>query len=1016
MKHFSLMLVMVLFSLSTALAQRTVTGTVLLEDEGEAIGANVVVDGEEATGTVTEYDGTFSLEVPETAKALKISYTGFTTQVVSIDGVSSISVTLAPGQLLEEVVVVGYNAVKSDQVSTGISVVKSEDLENIPVGNIGNILQGKSTGVQVTSQNGKPGGGTFIRIRGVNSISSSNEPLFVVDGIPVTSTVYNAINPNDIESISVLKDAAAATIYGSTASNGVVLVTTKKGSATKDARPQIQFKSQYGFKQKTEDPFRMMNTEEKIAYETELFNNYGIGNGAQVASYEDPAVRDSLIAISGDWQDILLRTGTFQSYNLSMGGGSDKVQYFASVGYYDEEGIAKGSNFDRMTGRLNMSYRASEWLTLSNTLTVARTNSRELRDRNNVQNPFRAMYDYNPYESEFLLNSPDPTDVQIDPETGEPIYNLTHAGFSISEAIENNPEREVEHHIIGSLAAEFSVLQVEGLKFRSELNGNLRAYEREYFIEPGSVLDGYVGDPDNPGIGTANFSRRWQYQFKNLLTYTTTFAEKHNVNVLVGQEFQDYDSYTFFVNGRGFPNQDLYTLNNAADIQDGASARYEEGVISAFSQINYDYENKYLATFTYRTDGFSGFGKDFRFGHFFSGSVGWNIHYEDFVGNWFKENVSQLKLRLSVGQTGNRAGIGSYNRLGVVGTSAYAGESSFVLSRAPRGDLRWERAFSPSLGVDFGFFNNRISGSVDFYSKKVTDLFAQEQFGNEDFDESVTANIGAMRNRGIELELNADVIRNQSADFSWNVFGSISLNDNEVLALPDDDGDPTTPSTLFGSFAIDRVGLETNTFYLVRYAGVDPTTGDELYYDADGNITNVYNPDDAVALEGKTPQPKYQGSFGTGINYKGLTLNASFYYQLDSYVFNFMARNMLSNGANIADNQRADAINFWRNPGDIVDLPRPNQLANSSTRYLQRNDYLRLRDVRVGYNLPITSKWLTGVNVYVQATNLFTLTAYEGDPEVGIGSDESDLTLPGEIALYSYPATFGLTFGLDVNF
>jgi TonB-linked SusC/RagA family outer membrane protein len=1015
MKHFSLMLVMVLFSMSTILAQRTVTGTVLLDGEEEAIGANVVIDGDEGVGTVTEFDGTFSLSVPETAKALKISYTGFVTKVVSIDGVSELSVTLSRDNVLETVVVVGYSAVKPDQISSGISVVDAEEIQNVPVANIGNLLQGKATGVQVTSANGKPGGGTYIRIRGVNSIASGNEPLFVVDGIPVTSSVYNAINPSDIATISVLKDAAAATIYGSTASNGVVLVTTKKGSS-KSGRPQISFKTQYGFKQKTQDPFEMMNAQQKMDYETELFQNYGIGDGATVASYEVPAVRDSLLAISGDWQDILLRTGTFQNHDFSMSGGDDKVQYFASVGYFSEEGIAKGSSFNRMTARINASYKASDWLTLSNTIYVARTNSDELRDRNNVQNPFRAMYDYNPYESEYLLNSPDATDILIDPATGKPQYNLTHAGFSISEAIENNPENEVEHHLIGSLAAEFKILPIKGLSFRTEVNGNLRAYEREYFIKPNSVLDSYVGDPDNPGIGTANFSRRWQYQFKNLVKYTTTINEKHNVTALVGQEFQDFDSYAFRVSGNGFPNEALYTLNNAAIVDSGSSSRYEEAVLSAFTNINYNYDSKYIASFTYRTDGFSGFGSDHRFGHFFSGSVGWNLHYEDFFGEWFKENISQLKLRLSVGQTGNRNGIGSYDRLATVAASAYAGTSSLVLAQSARPDLRWEKAFSPSLGLDFGLFNNRIAGSLDLYSKKITDLFAFEQFDDPDFFASVRANVGEMRNKGAELELNVDVVRLEKQNFTVSLFGSMSYNSNEVLALPDDDGNPETPSTLYNGTTIDRVGYETNTFYLVRSAGVDPATGDELWYDVDGNITNVWSGDDAVALEGKTPQPKYQGGFGTNIKFKGLTVGATFYYQMDSYVMNYMASNMLSDGENIADNQRVDATDFWRNPGDITNNPRPTGVSYTSDRFLQRNDYLRLRDVRVGYTIPVKSKWLTSVNVFVQGTNLATWSSFDGDPEVGVGSGESDLVLPGQVALYSYPASRGLTFGLDVNF
>jgi TonB-dependent SusC/RagA subfamily outer membrane receptor len=297
MKHFSLMLVMVLFSMSTALAQRTVTGTVLLDSEGEAIGANVVIDGDEGIGTVTEFDGTFSLSVPETAKALKISYTGFVTQIVSVEGLTEVSVTLSRDNILEEVIVVGYQTLKKSDVIEGISVVSGDDIQQIPVGNVENLLQGKSTGLQVTGANGKPGASGYMRSRGTGSANSSNEPLYVVNGAQVSATFMNAINPNDIESINVLKDAAATSIYGSSGSNGVIVIITKRGSSKPNARPEITFSAQSGIKQMVEDNYDMMNAQQKIDYETELYNDFGVGNGTTVASYEDPAVVDSLLAI-----------------------------------------------------------------------------------------------------------------------------------------------------------------------------------------------------------------------------------------------------------------------------------------------------------------------------------------------------------------------------------------------------------------------------------------------------------------------------------------------------------------------------------------------------------------------------------------------------------------------------------------------------------------------------------------------------------------------------------------------
>lgn len=997
MKKLALVLLLVLSAVSLTLAQRTISGNVIDESGESLIGATVLVKGT-TTGTVTDIDGNYSIRVPEGNNLLEFSYTGYSTQEVEIGSSTIVNVTLTTDiAQLSEVIVVGYNSVKKSDLTSSVTTVTGDKLQAQPIGGIDNLLQGQSPGLQVIAENGRPGGSAYIRIRGQGSVNASNAPLFIVDGIQITQNDYNAINPNDIQEVSVLKDAAATAIYGSRASNGVVLITTKKGR--RDRKPTISYSFQYGQKERTDDGFDMMNYDQKLDYEVAL------GFRSQESA---DALRDQRSFKETNWEDILLRTGEVRTHNLSISGGGEDANYHFSLGSYDEQGISIGSNFSRLNGRFNMDFDVTDWLKVGNTLSLSRTEEDELRDRYNVQNPFVAVYAYNAYEPEFVYE--DDGTLRLD-ENGEPEYNTTHEGFSISEAQRNNPEEAIRTNGIGNLYAEASMM--ENLRFKTQVGGNYQIYRRQYYIQPGSILDGYVGDPNAPGIKTDNGSDRFIFNWFNTLTYDFTLGGAHQFNAMIGTEYykQNFDSYQ--VDGKGFPSAQFFTQDNAAEITGGNTSRTQWSLWSQFGELRYNYNSRYLATFSLRRDGSSRFGSENQFGTFFAGSLAWNLASENFMAG--SGLFDQLKLRLSAGTSGNEP-TGLYWQ-GTYGFGSYTDRTTSIPNQLSNATIKWEENFNYSVGIDFGILDNRLSGSVDYYNRRTYDLLFPEPLSRTTGWASRLANIGEMLNSGIELELVADLVR--SDKFSASLFGNLTTNRNEITNLDNGGEDIINGNS---GLTLLREGLPANTFYLVRYAGVDPATGDELYLDKNGNITNAYSADDAVALEDKSPQPKLFGTVGTNLNLFGIDVSASFYYSYGGYSLNYMLRDNLSDGANVNDNQDVQALNYWKQPGDTGVLPAPsrNNNTNTTTRYLQKTDYIRLRNISVGYTLPsnLTQKfWVQNLRVFLQGTNLWTYNPYfRGDPEVGRGSEESSLTLPGEATLYSYPQTMGWTFGVNLTF
>jgi TonB-linked SusC/RagA family outer membrane protein len=1010
-KNLLLWVLGVLLCTSQVFAQsRTITGVVTDADDGEPlIGVSLLVKGT-TIGTVTGIDGDYSLNVDASQNTLVVSYVGYATQEVAIVG-STINVKLKSGIELDEVVVVGYSAVKKSDVTSSISEVKGEKLSNIPIAGIDNLLQGKASGVQITSINGRPGGNAYIRIRGTGSLNASSEPLILVDGVQIALRDYAMINPADIKDVIVLKDAAAAAIYGSRASNGVILVTTKRGTGTGSSAKKFNVNYSYnrGIKTKTKDNFELMNIEEKIAYEREL----GRGN-AQILALTDEEIPDFIAKNETDWFDELLRKASVETHDVSVSGAANDFNYFLSFGSYKEEGLVQESSFERMNVRFNSDYRANKYLKVGNSIALISSKDNELRDRYNAQNPFVGLYTYNPYETVFEQD--DNGDVVTD-ENGNPLYNYTHQGFNSLEGILNAPERFKYFNMIGNAYAQLDI--IEGLSIKTDVGVKHRTDRRYSYIYPGSILDGYVGNPDAPGTLIQNTTQNILFKWANIASYNKTFKSNHNLGLLAGTELLKTDAESMGSVGEGFVNKDLMQLGIAALPTGVSGTKIKYALFSMFGEAKYNFMNKYYASASVRRDGSTAFGPENRYGTFWGASAGWNIVNESFMSGVSK--IDQLKIRASVGTSGNDR-IGDFLYLSTYNLGSYGDLTSSFPATPANPELKWESNFNYNVGLDFGFFNNRLSGSFEYYNKKTSDLLFPVALSYTSGFSSQTQNIGEMVNKGIEAELRVDAVRKKKGSLSF--YGNYSRNKNEVLSIPTDEEFLPTSGRGLG-LTVLKEGMEAYTFYVTRWAGVDASNGDPLYYDVDGNVTNVFSEGDNVILEGKSILPTYYGGFGLNAEFYGFFVDADFYYSGGNYTMNLMARDLISDGSSPEGIQRKDAANYWRNPGDIVDNPNPaaaGYTARTTDRWLQKGDYLRLRTLRVGYSLPtslLSKIKVSNLSVYFTGTNLFTVTAYEGDPEVGMGLLSllvGEIGLPGEASLYSYPQFRGYSFGVSVGF
>lgn len=1026
MRKYLLLVGLLLFGFLTGAAQeRTVSGKVTAQEDGSALpGVNVVVKGT-TTGTVTDGEGNFRISVPSGDTFLVFSFIGLLTQEVPVGVRAVVDVVMSSDiTQLNEVVVVGYGTQLKQDLTGNIASVKGDVLQNTPVPNFTQALQGRSAGVFVESQSGRVGGGIKVRVRGATSISGSNEPLYVVDGIPINTSSESGnaladINFNDVESVEILKDASASAIYGARAANGVVLLTTKRG---KSGKTNFNLNLQYGFNSPTNDNRGFLNSAEYIEFYREaavnsatyLWNrenavalDYGYTSEQEVIDELNGFVEGRFARYSG-WSDYTtLETNTnwekqaFQqsptttNVDMTASGGTDKTKFYISGAMTDQNGILIGNNFQRLSTRINLEQKVSDRFNLGINMSVSRTVAGRVPDDNEFSTPMQL--------------------VALAPIT--PVRDLdgnlydrpTTTYYNGLIDYEDATYKSTTIRNIGGLFGEFKV--IDDLKFRSEISFDVLTQNDDEFY--GSRTS--FGQSTN-GFGRSRWYRDFNYNTNNYLSYGKTFADTHVFDATLGMSFQKAENDRTSSEGQQFPTDDLKKLASAGSITGGTSSATQYSFLSYFARGNYKFNDKYLLSLSGRYDGSSRFGENNKWGFFPAVSAGWILSNEGFLSSI--DAVSFLKLRGSYGLVGN-AEIGNFNQYGLWGAVAYNLGSAIVPNTLANPDLNWEITKQTDIGIDFGFLNNRLTGEIDYYIKNTSDLLYFVPVPGTSGYTTQLRNIGEMQNSGYEIVLNS--VNIDANSFKWSTSINLSSNKNKIVKL---DGEQTVIPGNDGRYLNSLViGEAIGVFYGPKYAGVDPDNGDALYYLADGeNTTNDYN--SAGDFVVGNPNPRFMYGITNDFSYKNFSLSVLMQGVQGIEIMNGAGGFMSANG-DWFDNQTRDQLNRWQNPGDITDVPQArlnyfgyaNGIAASS-RYIYDGSYLRIKNVTLGYNLPqsvLQKLKLTSTRIYVTGQNLFTFTKYPGwDPEVN--SDYRAGNRNQGADFYSAPQIKSIVFGLNVGF
>ncbi len=1014
MKQLLFSFLVLLMSTSLTLAQRTVSGKVTDAAGESVIGASVFVKEAPGVGTITDIDGVYQLNVPANGNTLVFSYTGFETFEAAITS-GTVNVTMQEGKLLDEVVVTGYGTQIKSRLTGNIAKVSGKDIANAPVTSLEGALQGRAAGVFIEANNGKVGSANRMRIRGASSIGASNQPLFVVDGIIISTETLNGtgeainpltdINPNDIESVEILKDASAAAIYGARGTNGVVIITTKQG---KKGESKINLNVQYGSSSPT-NKREFMNSEEFIQFFREAAQNSDIyeddnfwvgfteGRFDRYSGHTGTIENDVFKWVDQptdtDWQDQAFRRGNNMMADLSFQGGNDKTTYYASTSYNKTEGILIGNDFERFGARLNLDTKAKDWLDVGVKLNLSRTSIDQVAADNAFSTPMQlvALAPINPIR--------DPNGQLYDTPVTTYYNGLIEQEYA-SRNIFNT-------RMLANGYMSFKL--TDKLRWRNEVSYDL--FNLKENARWGQRTE--VGRARN-GEGYANYGQTNNVMSSSYFIFDTKLNDI-KLNAVGGIEFQRTRVDRANVSGREFPLDDLKTLASAAEIFAGTSLVRENSFVSYFARTNFEFFDRFLFTLSGRVDGSSRFGTNNRYGFFPATSLGYIITNEEALAN--SDFLSFLKFRVSYGLTGNAA-IGDYDHLGLYNPEPYNNRPGLIPSRIANPDLRWEKTGQFDVGFDYGFFNNRITGEIDFYQKNTTDLILAVPVPATSGFSTQAQNIGAVRNRGVELVINTI---NTTGALKWSTGFNFAFNRNEVTKLFGEQNIIDEGSSRWMN--VVQVGQPIGVFYGAEYAGVDPANGDALWYlnseEDPRGTTNDYSEANFTNLG--NPTPEYIGGITNSLSYKGFDLNFTFQGVFGNMIHLAGDPFMACNGCWF-DNQTRDQLRAWKQLGDITDIPQARLgLSNGdqgrSSRYLSDGSYLRLRNIVFSYNLPksmLKQKSLDNVRIFVQGQNLLTFTKYIGwDPEVS--SDFAVSNVRSGIEFYSAPQPRTITFGLNIG-
>mgnify|MGYP001096028668 CR=1 FL=1 len=989
MKKLLQSLFVLLFFASTAIAQdRTITGTVTSSDDKLPIpGVSVRVTGTQI-GTVTDANGKYSVKVPSGSKTLDFSFIGYLAKNLAIAASNTINVALeSDSKTLSDVVVVGYGQQSKALTTQTTATVKAESFKNMPIQTPQQALQGQAAGVNMINSSGVLGSEAQITIRGGGSISAAGRPLYVVDGVPLNSSggdytqtqggssglnpLIN-ISPNDIESMTVLKDASAVAIYGSRGANGVILITTKKGASGKT---RISADYQNGFSSPTSVE-EMMSADQFRQFRTDYLK----ANNQTVPTYP---------TASYNWVDAVIRTGKSNTVNLNASGGDDRTKFYLGGTYSDESGYTLGNNLKRLSGRLNLDHKISDKFTVGLNYSLSHIDMDRIGSENNTYAPLTAAYLQLPYVTPY-----------------GPDGKFQNTGFvaNVVAIAATGINKNYSDRSTGNAYLEYKI--IPGLKLKTDWGIDNYGIDEKYretdLLTPG----GYAYRThytDNKWVST------------NTLNYDKTFG-KHNIAALAGYSFETAKLTQMMVEGSGFVSDDLPNVGSASTPITASENIFEWALQSFFGRFNYDFDKKYLFEASLRRDGSSRFGPNKKYGNFYAVSGGWLISNEAFFNK--DNNIAQnLKLTASYGTSGNdNIGFNAYYGTFASGSN-YIGQAGLTPSNVPNPDLSWEETGQLDIGLSARFFK-AIDVQFNFYNKNTTGALLTVPYPYTTGYASANRNVGKMRNRGYEVSINSDNIVGR--DFTWRTSFNIGFNKNTIIDLPvnpDEDG----RNFLQGS-AVQRAitGYSKNSFYLIRYNGINPQTGNAEWLKKDGTVTTTPLASDRVIV-GKG-NPDFSGGITNTFTYKNFDLSAffNFSYGNDVYLDGLQFADNFSSGSY---NKSVKLLNYWKQPGDDAFAPALNSSTRTtyqqaSTKQLMDGSYMRLKTLSAGYSFPKEllqrTKLFTSLRIYFQGQNIWTIKNkdFRGDPEIS-ANGASNLVL-GQ-SFFALPQAKTFTFGVNIG-
>lgn len=964
-----------------------VKGLVLDASTGEpVIGANVIVKGT-TNGVITDLDGVYELNAPAGA-VLQISFVGYKT--IEVKAEPNMKVNLKEDtETLNEVVVVGYGTQRRESLTGSLQTVKENKLKDVTTANVENMLNGKVSGVFVAPGSGQPGSSGAVMVRGKASINGSSSPLWVIDGV-IVGDGAGQLNPADIETMTILKDAASTAIYGSQGANGVILVTTKSG---KSGKMTINVSAKAGVSRLNNGNLEMMDG-------AELYDYYKSFSNADQINF--PRWNEDLRNANFDWWDLATQSGVTQEYNVSLSGGGEKINSYFSMGYYDEEGAVKGYDLQRYNFRYRTNYKPFSWLTIKPSVAGA------MRNTHDAQYSVTAMYSMFPWDSPYDENGnlvPDRYSGWVNSQSTNYLNDLSYGNHTDYKTYEFSGNFD------------FDIRITDWLTFNSVNN----------FRWTGYYYNSY-SDPRCEGASGVN-GRLEEYQSNTVRRYTNQILrfnklwDKHSLNALLAYEFNDYQGKAISATGTGFvPGFEV--LDVTAIPEDVGGSLSEWAMQSYLFKAIYSYDNRYLGEVSFRRDGASNFGDENKYGNFFSVSAGWNINRE----KWFKADwVNNLKLRASYGTVGNRPS-SLYPQYDLYSISAkYNGTSAALISQIGNKELTWEKTYTTGVGLDASMFHERFRFSFDYYYKYTSNILFAVPVSGLTGVTSRWKNVGEMENQGIELTVGGDIIRTR--DWNWSVEMNLGHNRNRIKELYGNNTEIIRGGGIGIAGEADKIlkkDYDSDSFYMVEWAGVNPETGAPQWTstkDENGNITGReitenYAEADQVICDASTP--KLFGGFNTTLAWKNIDLTAVFGYSIGGKIYNYSRQEYDSDGAYTDRNQMKlmDGWTRWEKPGDIATHPVAsyNNSSNSnkaSTRYLEDGDYLKLRSLTIGYNLKLPKYYIQNMRIFFTGENLFCVTGYSGvDPEI----PASGGSVIGSTGPSVYPSTRKYMFGINLTF